>query len=49
MSFLEKKTFHEPISVQVDLNRGIKEGVDFKRLIAEINDNQQKGNKPQVF
>ena len=47
--FVKKKTFQEPLSVQVDLNRGIKEGVDFKRFIAEINDKQQKGNKTQVF
>ena len=46
MSFLERKTFQEPLS---DLNRGIKEGVDFKRLFAEINNKQQKGSKPQVF
>ena len=35
--FLERKTLQEPLSVQVDLNQGIKEGVDFKRLLAEIN------------
>ena len=41
--------FQEHLAVQVDLSRGIKEGVDFKRLIAEINDKQQKRSKPQVF
>ena len=49
MFLLKKKTLQEPLSVQVDLNRGIKEGVDFKRLFAEINNKQQKGSKPQVF
>ena len=49
MSLLERKTFQEPLSVQVDLNRRIKEGVDFKILFAEINDKQQKGSKPEVF
>ena len=47
--FLERKTLQEPLSVQVELNRGIKEGVYFKIFIAKINYEQQKGNKPQVF
>ena len=49
MSFLERKTVQEPLLAQVDLNQGIKEGVDFKILFAEINNKQQKGSNPQVF
>ena len=37
MFLLERKTLQEPLSVQVDLNQGIKEGVDFKILLAKIN------------
>ena len=40
--FLERKTLQEPLSVQVELNRVIKEGVEFKIFIAEINDKQQE-------
>ena len=49
MIFLERKTFQEPLSIQVDLNRGIKEGVYFKILFEEINDKKKKGSKPQVL
>ena len=47
--FLERKIFQELASVQVELNQGIKEGVDFKILFTKINDKQQKGIKLQVF
>ena len=31
--FLERKTLQEPLSVQVDLNWGIKEGIDFRKIV----------------
>ena len=40
--FRKKKTLQEPLSVQVDLNQGIKEGVDFKIFFVEINQKKQK-------
>ena len=30
--FLERKTLQEPLSVQVELNRGVKEVVDFRTI-----------------
>ena len=32
---VKKKTLQEPLSVQVDLNRGIKEGVILQKLLIE--------------
>ena len=49
MRFLERKTLQEPLSVQVELNRGIKEGVILERFFAEIKDKQQKTSKSQVL
>ena len=38
MFLLKKKTLQEPLSVQVDLNQGIKEG--FIMIIKTINENR---------
>ena len=36
MLLLKKKTLHEPLSVQVDLKRGIKEGLLLLLLLKQL-------------
>ena len=49
MFYLERKTLQEPLSVQVDLNRGIKEGVDFKVTLTLKYGRYDKSNQSILF
>ena len=40
MFLLKKKTLQEPLSIQVDLNRGIKEGLILLQLMKQLMKNE---------